>query len=209
MNKKKLGMTIGSLALVGAIAVGGTLAYLSDTTDVVKNTFTVSDAIDIVLDEQEYNNPVPNRVLANTYDDVLPGLSYDKDPTVTVVNYEVSQYVFMAVKTSNDVNYVADTVDWEDVSETVQAPDGYKVYKYNTVVSEATEDYNPVDDGSMNYQEGIQLTPLFTEVTVDSDLNTGSQQLENIEVRAAAVQSDGFTDWENAYAQISAGLLNF
>ena len=209
MNKKKLGMTIGSLALVGAIAVGGTLAYLSDTTDVVKNTFTVSDAIDIVLDEQEYNNPVPNRVLANTYDDVLPGLSYDKDPTLTVVNYEVSQYVFMAVKTSNDVNYVADTVDWEDVSKTVQAPDEYKVYKYKTVVSEATEDYNPVDDGSMNYQEGIQLTPLFTEVTVNSDLNTGSQQLKNIEVRAAAVQSDGFTDWETAYAQISAGLLNF
>ena len=41
MNKKKAAMSLMSLALVGAVAVGGTLAFLTDTTGKVTNTFTM------------------------------------------------------------------------------------------------------------------------------------------------------------------------
>ena len=55
MNKKKLGVTLGSLALVGAIGFGATLAYLSDTAGTLTNTFVVGDNISIELDEAKYN----------------------------------------------------------------------------------------------------------------------------------------------------------
>ena len=41
MNKKKAAMSLMSLALVGAVVVGGTLAFLTDTTGKVTNTFTM------------------------------------------------------------------------------------------------------------------------------------------------------------------------
>ena len=41
MNKKKAAMSLMSLALVGAVAVGGTLAFLTETTGKVTNTFTM------------------------------------------------------------------------------------------------------------------------------------------------------------------------
>ncbi len=51
MNKKKLVTTFGSLALVGVIGVGASLAYLSDKTNTLTNTFTIGSNIDITLDE--------------------------------------------------------------------------------------------------------------------------------------------------------------
>lgn len=213
MNKKKLITTFGSLALVGAIGVGATLAYLSDKTNNVTNTFTVSNAIQIVLDEQEYDNPAKVRVDQNDYEDVIPGLTYPKDPTVTVKIGDdgkvTPQYVFMAVDTSTDVSYTFDSSHWDDVTADVTPGEGIKVYKYNDVVTIDTEDYNDVDDAFSGYVEGIQLQPLFTEVTINENVTEGSKVLENIVIRAAAIQSDGFDSWEDAYAEIDDGLLAF
>ena len=47
MNKKIIA-TVGACALCVGLGVAGTLAWLTDTTDEVKNTFTTSD-IDITL----------------------------------------------------------------------------------------------------------------------------------------------------------------
>ena len=43
MKNKKLLTTLGAVALLGAIGVGSTLAYLTDTTGTVTNTFTVGN----------------------------------------------------------------------------------------------------------------------------------------------------------------------
>ena len=42
-NKKKLITTIASLALVGAISIGATLAYLNAQSQQMTNTFTPKD----------------------------------------------------------------------------------------------------------------------------------------------------------------------
>lgn len=55
-NKKKLITTIASLALVGAISIGATLAYLSAQTDVMTNTFTsVGSNLSIQLREPAWD----------------------------------------------------------------------------------------------------------------------------------------------------------
>lgn len=75
MNKKKLGVTLGSLALVGAIGFGATLAYLSDQTQTLNNTFVIGDKIDIELDEKDITSTTGERTQeGNDYLNVLPGV---------------------------------------------------------------------------------------------------------------------------------------
>ena len=50
--KKKIALMVTSLVLVVAMAVGGTLAYLTSETQEVKNTFTIGE-IEITLDETD------------------------------------------------------------------------------------------------------------------------------------------------------------
>ena len=50
--KKKIWLSVAALALVLCCAVGGTLAWLTDKTEPVKNTFTIGD-INIDLSESE------------------------------------------------------------------------------------------------------------------------------------------------------------
>ena len=91
--KNKRMMTIMVLALIAIFAGGATLAYFTDTSDTVKNTFTMGN-VQILLDEAPVvatagtsgttwaaNNEVP-RVLSNTYTGIYPGAILPKDPTV-------------------------------------------------------------------------------------------------------------------------------
>ena len=96
--KKKL-MTVLALVLVIAMSVAGTYAYLTSQ-DTVTNTFTVGN-VAIKLDEAKVDaNGVAvtpaERVKANSYK-LLPGHTYAKDPTVTVLKGSESSYVKMTV----------------------------------------------------------------------------------------------------------------
>lgn len=100
---KALLMSLCAVLLVAA-SVLGTMAYLTDSKD-VKNTFTVGN-VAIKLDEakvDEKGNLVKNqddtladRVTQNEYK-LLPGHTYTKDPTVTVLAPSVESYVRMKV----------------------------------------------------------------------------------------------------------------
>ena len=100
---KALLMSLCAVLLVAA-SVLGTMAYLTDSKD-VKNTFTVGN-VAIKLDEakvDEMGNLVKNqdgtladRVTQNAYK-LLPGHTYVKDPTVTVLTPSVASYVRMKV----------------------------------------------------------------------------------------------------------------
>lgn len=105
---KALLMSLCAVLLVAA-SVLGTMAYLTDSKD-VKNTFTVGN-VTITLDEAKVDDNgnaidkqgkrVTNladaeRVLGNAYK-LLPGHTYTKDPTVTVLAPSVESYVRMKV----------------------------------------------------------------------------------------------------------------
>ena len=100
---KALLMSLCAVLLVAACVLG-TMAYLTDSKD-VKNTFTVGN-VAIKLDEAKVDengtqvvdkdgNPVA-RVTENEYK-LLPGHTYTKDPTVTVLAPSVESYVRMKV----------------------------------------------------------------------------------------------------------------
>lgn len=96
-KSKALLLTLCAVLLVAA-SVLGTMAYLTSTAK-VENTFTIGK-VEITLDETDVTNPNGPRVKANSYK-LMPGTTYTKDPTVTVLKGSEDSYVRMKVTFNN------------------------------------------------------------------------------------------------------------
>lgn len=118
MKKRTVALVL-AIVLVFAVAVGGTVAYLTSTAN-VKNTFTVG-SVNIKLDEAKVTpdgkavTPA-ERVTANDYK-LMPGHTYTKDPTVTVLNGSEESYVRMKVTFNNAAAIIAMCTDPEYANE--------------------------------------------------------------------------------------------
>ena len=93
--KKKI-VTLCLAAALAVTAIGGTLAYFTDKTEVTKNTFTVGD-VEITLDEavvDVYGTPDGDKRTeeGNSYK-LIPGHKYTKDPVVTIAKGSEPAYV--------------------------------------------------------------------------------------------------------------------
>lgn len=97
--KKKIALLMACVMAFG-IAVGGTLAWLTDETDSVVNTFTATD-IEITLAETE----------DNWNKKMIPGATYTKDPIVAVTDETtVDCYLFVKFEeTENASTYLTYT----------------------------------------------------------------------------------------------------
>lgn len=87
--KKKIFIPIIALALVCCCVIGGTIAWLTDKTDAVTNTFTVGN-ISIELTES-----------TGTAYKIVPGCDIAKDPKVTVEADSENCYLFVKVDEAN------------------------------------------------------------------------------------------------------------
>lgn len=90
MKKKTLALVLALTLLVAGV-VGGTLAWLTDQTAEVKNTFTVGD-INISLTE------------TTTDYKMVPGNTIAKDPTVTVKANSEACWLFVKVTESENLD---------------------------------------------------------------------------------------------------------
>ena len=242
--RKVLALTLCAIALVGA-SVMGTMAYLTDN-DTVTNTFTVGN-VDIMLDEakvDEYghavdnsNNPIKNgddyiapdavddntsvvRVESNSYK-LLPGHTYIKDPTVTVVAGSEDAYVRMLVEV-NDIDKLKDAfpvdkyADWYagEVFLLQKLVGGWdnSVWTSTSVKTATTgEGESAVTSATyeFRYKEKVdyaatatELEPLFTYIDVPGELNNAEiAKLNEVEitVKAHAIQFDGFANADEAW----------
>ena len=114
-NSTKIVTMLLALALLVCCGIGGTVAWLMDSTEAVTNTFTIGD-INLTLVESPYNaannsygNPVQStreNPLTNSYP-LIPGNSYKKDPKVTVLANSEDCYLFVRMeKIGNPDNYL-------------------------------------------------------------------------------------------------------
>ena len=113
-KSKALLLTLCAVLLIAA-SVLGTMAYLTSSAE-VKNTFTVGK-VEIKLDEAKVTaDGIPvegaDRVTANSYK-LMPGTTYTKDPTVTVLNGSEASYVRMKVTFNNAKEIIALCTDPE------------------------------------------------------------------------------------------------
>lgn len=174
--KKVLLLVLCAALLVGA-SVAGTVAYLTDTDNVVNNTFTVGKVV-ITLDEVKvdaYGVPVADadRVTANKYK-LIPGHTYTKDPTIHIDAESESCYLF--VKIENGINAtLAGQTGWTQI-------EGTNFWKYENIVAPGG---NVVVFNSFTYSTDVEDT------SADAD--------KAIKVTAYAIQADGFDSVEAAW----------
>ena len=140
--KKKTFVLLLALVLIAGAAVGGTLAWLTDTTDAVQNTFTTSN-IEIELDESD-----------NLDLKMIPGWTITKDPKVTVIAGSEKCYLFVKIeKSSNFDNFMTYTVaaDWTPLNDTNNdgvADDG--VYYRVVNASDADQEFAVLKDNQVS-----------------------------------------------------------
>ena len=210
MKARKILVSLAALALVAAISIGGTIAYLTSNDEVV-NTFTVGN-VAIKLDEAKANTDgslVPNadRVKANDYK-LLPGHTYNKDPMVTVLKDSETSYIKMTVTFSkaNELDAIFaptgaeltsifngyDAANWTYKGNTKNTTDNTRTYEfwYKEAVGAPTAD--------------VALDALFDSITVPGTID--NKQLATIAgmtitVNAYAIQADGFDTADAAWAK--------
>lgn len=218
MNKKTL-LLLVSIILIGALSVAGTVAYFTDT-DADTNTFTVG-SVSIKLDEAKVNEDGSyvkdhdNRVQENNYH-LIPGHTYIKDPTVTVLGGSSKAYVRMLVTVNYsgelDAIFAPSGVDlisifneysaenWPLYAMTENEAANTRTYefRYKEVVAEADTD-TALDDlfESITIPGEITKEQLATLVTRNENGKITSQF--TISVEAHAIQADGFDTADDAW----------
>ena len=180
------------LALVLALgcAVGGTIAWLTKTTDPVVNTFTYGN-IDITLTET-----VPENRQAK----IIPGKDIPKDPKVTVKANSETCYLFVKVVedgtfVANKVTYTIRADGWTKGDCTDIPADVY----YREVPAATTDTAFYMLTGNTANPNGV--------VTVSPELNKdeiATATNPTLTFTAYAIQKEGFADAKAAWAKIGA-----
>ena len=187
-----------ALLCVAALVIGsvfGTMAYLTDS-EAVTNTFTVGKVY-IDLDEAPVGATgkeiTGDRVKENEYH-LIPGSSYDKDPTVTVLANSENSWLFVKVENGiSAIEAAANTIASQIEANGWQELDGVDNVYYRKTTKSAD----------------AQKFVVFESFTIDGDSvdNAAIEEYANAEVKvtAYAIQAAGFT---SASAAWTAGNWN-
>lgn len=212
--KKVVALALCAVLLVVG-SVTGTMAYLTSQDEVV-NTFTVGN-VNIILDEYDYDssktdvneNSNEGRDSKNEYK-LIPGKTYPKDPMVTVLPNSESSYVRMIVTISDLADLKAAcgvAADADFLPQNfVQGWDPTKWKTTNIIKVDgdtATYEfryYTTVSTGNNK----LELEKLFTSFTMPSTANNAQMAALDelqIDVKAHAIQADGFTATDDKTAE--------
>lgn len=194
--KKKIVALCLCIALA-VVAIGGaTLAYFTDQTETVTNTFTVGN-VKITLTEPKWT---PDSKL-------VPGTEINKDPTVTVVKGSEECYVriLMTINKSKEWDDIFDADSTLKIENFFKGYDSSNwTYIKNTENTDNTRTYEfryKEAVNALNAPENVALPALFTAVKVPSTL-TGTQIATldgfNIKIVAQAIQTASFNGDVNA-----------
>lgn len=174
MKKKTLALVLALTLLVAGI-VGGTLAWLTDQTDEVKNTFTVGDI---------------NIGLAETTTDykMVPGNTIAKDPTVTVKANSEACWLFVKVTESTDLK---DFITYAIAEGWTELEAG--VYYREVPASAADQTFSVLAGDAVTVKSDVTRTMLETAKT----------DAPTLTFKAYAIQKDHFATADAAWAEVS------
>lgn len=180
--KKKIITTITMLALIICFTIGGTLAWLMDTTDPVQNTFTSGD-VDITLTETPNTNITDDDETNDSWSaQMIPGNTYAKDPKVTVkgATDAVDCWLFVKVEEKGNAQTYLDydfTFNNEDSGwtqlETSTSESTTTTVWYREVEASETDKSWYLLDGKEGYANGFVYVndTAVTKETVDTAAN--------------------------------------
>ena len=167
-----------SAALIVCATVAGTLAWLTDTTAPVVNTFTVGD-INITLTESENLKMVPGRTIT-------------KDPKVTVKEGSEACWLFVkVVKSENFKDFM--TYDKADGWTLLKTEGNTEVYYREVAATTADTDISVLKDNKVTVRDTVTKTML-------EGVKTNAPTLT---FTAYAVQKEGINDADTAWRKVN------
>lgn len=169
-----------AVMLVVGCAVGGTLAWLTDTTDEVENVFTVGN-IDISLAETTTNFKM------------VPGATISKDPKVTVEAGSEACWLFVKVTESDNLDdFISYTIanGWTELT-------GVSGVYYREVAASTTDAvYSVLTSDQVTVKDSV------TKDMMDSITNQ-TATAPTLTFKAYAVQKAGVATAADAWAKVS------
>lgn len=164
----KVAATLLAIVLLISCAVGGTIAWLMDSTKEVTNTFTVGD---INIDLTEAGTSAKNTPFTKDDFKIVPGATEEKDPEVTVKAGSEACYVFVKVTESNNETGTENLkyVTWEIADGWTELPGKTGVY-YRSYNATGDETYSVLDGDQVTYSGELTKTQLETAATTKPSL---------------------------------------
>lgn len=183
----KVFLSLLALVLVAGCAVGGTIAWLTATTEPVVNTFTYGK---IKIDLAE---------TTGTEYKIIPGVNISKDPKVTVKADSEACWLF--VKVAEKGTFVTDKVTYSIANgwmplDATNHPGVY--YREVNAVTADTDFY--VLAGDTTYPNGVVTV---SENLTKKDIKGLTETRPQLIFTAYAVQKDGINTAAEAWAQVS------
>lgn len=202
MKKKTIALFL-ALALVVGCAIGGTVAWLTATTDPVVNTFTTA-GIDIELKETKQSDGTALGKSAWSAK-LVPGASYTKDPTVSVKDTtDVDIWLFVEFKESN-VTYLTYTSTLTSANGWTQG-DGTNipadVWYREVETTDTPKSWNLLADLTENGQstgKQVAVKHTLTKEIVEAD----GFAAPSLTYTAYAIQKDSFATAALAWAELN------
>ena len=176
-------LTLCLMLAVAVVSVGGTIAWLTDKSGTITNTFTESD-VDIKLDET-----VPTNKKAK----MVPGTTIDKDPTVKVMADSEACWVFVKIEKSTDKafdNYMTFSVaeGWTELTT------GSGIYYRAVDDTDADQSFAVLKDNKVSVMSNVTKA-MMDELT--------AANYPTLTFTAYAIQKDGFTTAAAAWTEAS------
>lgn len=203
MKARKILVSLAALALVAAISIGGTIAYLTSA-EKVTNTFTVGH-VQITLDEKKVDVDGKeiansNRVHGNQYK-LMPGHEYTKDPTVHFAAGSEASYIF--VKVENGISGIEAATDTTNQNGYKTIADQIVANNWEALTGETGVYFKKVAANTTNAAIDYQVFANF-KLADDADTTneTENYAAKNITVTAYAIQADGFDTAAAAWNEV-------
>lgn len=206
LRNRRIAMTVALVLVVALASIGGTIAWLTDKTDPVVNTFTTAD-VDIDLTETWNADSDDDNDDANDHWEaqLVPGNTYAKDPKVTVNAGSEACYLFVHVAEANntitglDGKIVQYTManGWKEVT-------GHAGFYYREVAADAISESGVSfyvlagGENSANPNGQVKINENLTkeqEAVIKNSTPT-------ITITAAAVQKDNVSTVADAWSKL-------
>ena len=193
--KKKVALTAAAVALVGTLAVGGTLAWFTDTEEAT-NVVTVGD-IDVKLSEVGEGTP-SQAGTGLEYTNLMPGKTFTKDAYVENVGTNdayVKAIITLEAKDDNSKKLITDMKEstTNKITFTDLAPNGVWTYDETAGTATYTVWYNGTTTPEV-FGTDDEAWHLFTSVVIPEGWDNSYENVGfDIKINVEAIQADNIT----------------
>ena len=221
-------LALALIVIIGG-SIGGTLAWLTDKTTEVTNTFTVGN-IAIKLEESWNTDGSDNDTLADSWSaKIIPGNSYEKDPKVTVLSGSEDCWLFVTMTVKNNtvpnsnktlIQYEFNNEGWQTLNDVTYLEEGTTVYYRDVSTSQNNQSWNLLKNIVNNNEwvgGSVKINSELTKEDLDKYYTTDDQgkwtvdssvATPTISFQAFAIQKSNFSDANSAWAEISKTSSN-